>query len=121
MSEQLPPGYELDKVVAAKIMGWEFLDVGYLGMEGEGGATPRQIELADWLDKPEIVAITDHSVGDYFIDVASDMIRFTDDFQPSTDIAAAMQVWEKVASGRGWGVDTDGEKWWSGNQTDEMV
>lgn len=93
MIEQLPPGRKLDGMVAEKVMGW---------------LRPTR-EFQPWDTKPlshtGMCLLTDFQLP-----------RF------STDIKDAMKVWDKVAAGRGWGLDCDGEgRWWSGNLTDESV
>lgn len=60
--------------LCAIAMGYEFLAVGYFGGEDE---TPRQRELADWLDKVEL-----DSVGDYWINVADDFFIEAEDYKP---------------------------------------
>jgi len=92
-------GRELDALVAEKVMGWEYLEVGYFGEEDE---TPRQVELNDWLDKVGI-----ESIGPYFIDVERDFWIYASDmwghgWNPSTNIADAWRVVEKLCN---WDVD----------------
>ena len=84
----LKAGRELDDRVAVSVMGWEVFTLSYFGTEDE---TPRMRELHDWLTRVGI-----ESVGVYYIDVERDFWRDSDDFQPSTDIAAAWEVVEKV-------------------------
>lgn len=76
---------QIDALLATRIMGWELLEVDYIGSEYE---TLRQKELADWIREVGI-----ESVGSYWINVEKDF--WTDErWSPSTDIAQAWRVLE---------------------------
>jgi hypothetical protein len=91
---------EIDARVA-EAMGYEILDVGYLGCSGDSLLTPhespRQVELQDWMGSVDL-----DSIGQYYIDVASNWWRGIDDWTPSTDIAAAWQVVEWMNCEKKW-------------------
>ena len=55
---------DLCNLTAKHIMGWELLEINYYGTPE---ATPRQVELHDWIDEMEI-----NAVGLYWIDVEKD-------------------------------------------------
>lgn len=80
----------IDNEIATKVMGWEPLEVGYVGTDTE---TLRQKELEDWIDKVGIEA-----VGFYWIDVDTDFWMDMSGWQgwrPSENIAQAWQVLSK--------------------------
>jgi len=76
--------HDINAAVAVQVMGWEPLTVGYLGTDD---ATPRQIELHDWLNRVRLDA-----VGEYFIDVSNDFWIDVKDWAPSTEITSAWVV-----------------------------
>ncbi len=94
------PGKELDKLIAEKVMKWEFLRIGYFGCydatDHLANETKRQVELRDWLDNVDL-----HCIGDYYIDVASDFWIDDYSFKPSKDIKAAWEVVENLLENSG--------------------
>ena len=87
-------GREVDNLMATEVMGWELLTVGYFGGRDE---TARQVELEDWLEDKYPA-----SVGQYWIDVPTDLYIPLEDWKPSTDIAMAMRAAKRLCN---WDVD----------------
>ena len=89
---------ERDAVVAEKVMGLEYLCVGYFGTEDE---TPRMRELHGWMGRVGI-----WSVGSYFVNVDSDFWIEAERRQYTTSWDAMREVVEKMrAAGWSWSVD----------------
>lgn len=80
----------LENLVAEHVMGWELLEVNYVGTPEE---TQRQKELEDWMDKNKL-----KSVGLYWIDVEKDFwisaIGYLG-WRPTEKIGQAWSVLEK--------------------------
>ena len=80
-------------IKVAEALGWEILRVGYFGMtDGPDSETPRQLELAQWLDDVGI-----ESIGTYCIDGPEDWWRELSNWTPSTDIADARKMEDRIA------------------------
>ena len=92
--ETMEAGRCLDAWIAEKVMGWEKFNVEYYGTDE---CSERQYVLRDWMKEVEL-----DSVGTYFIDVDSDFWKETRDWKPSTDIAAAWEVVEKLLASEKW-------------------
>lgn len=89
-------GRRLDALIAEKVMGWEAFTCNYVGTEEE---TQRQKDLEWWMNVNDLT-----SVGDYYISEAENFWIETEDWQPSTRIADAKQVLDKMI-GNGYAVE----------------
>lgn len=108
----MPAGREMDALIAERVMGWELVDNDYYILnrpgdpfykthpdpaglvptrDGKSLGTPSQVKWQDLFEELEI-----HSVGLYWIDPVNRSVVEADNFQPSTDIAAAWQVVERL-------------------------
>lgn len=86
-----------ERAMIAKFMGLELIRIGYYGRKGlEDGETEWQVENREWLDKPEIVAFYDHSVGNYFVNIKENIIIPEDEINYQDDYNYLMEVVEKI-------------------------
>lgn len=82
----LPPGRELDALVATEIMGWRLFE-----HSGETWATTRRAGVNNSAYK-----IESQDVGDHLMFAGRKYGFFPPGWSPSTDIAAAFEVVEKL-------------------------
>ena len=92
----------LDAWIAERVMGWEYLKVGYIGVtEGDDAETPRQRELDHWMD-----AVSLDQIGEYYIDVENNTwVCLKENWQwsgggavfaPSTNMSDAWKILERL-------------------------
>lgn len=100
--DKMGAGPEIDALIAKHIRNWEFLEVGYWKSSVKGidqlpdsSTAERQLQLRQWLDQEVIEEITNSNIGEYWIDEPTNFIMLVEDFKPSTDIAAAIQLIER--------------------------
>lgn len=74
--------------IATKVMGWEYLRIGYFGTEDE---TLRQIELLDWIGEHQI-----ESVGEYWIKAGTHFWLRKENWTPNKDIRQAFMAAQKI-------------------------